>query len=125
MLSNFKIQFLSIETLFENVIAEYCFRGNISSTCQNSKLHSNAFKSMLLLIIKARRYCAKRINIDIYLMKKSYNERGERGGERFNYQRRLNKPVEFQNNRTNFQYLKLSNIKPLFLCPNIIAFVFA
>lgn len=76
---------------------------------------------MLLLIIKARRYCAKRINIDIYLMKKSYNERGERGGERFNYQRRLNKPVEFQNNRTNFQYL----IKPLFHCPNIIAFVFA
>lgn len=34
--------------------------------------------------------------------------------ERFNYLRGLNKPVEFQNNRANFQYLKLSNIKPLF-----------
>lgn len=38
----------------------------------------------------------------------------ERERERSNYLMGLNKPVEFQNNRANFQYLKLSNIKPLF-----------
>lgn len=51
--------------------------------------------------------------------------REEKEGERDLIIKSLNKPVEFQNNRTNFQYLKLSNIKPLFHCPNIIAFVFA